>query len=125
MATHSSDQTAVNIMKKIEAIIRHHKLDDVRAALIAIGVHGITASEVRGSGHAPSHTEVYRGLEYAVDFTPKIKLEIVVTDADCPETVRAIMNAARTGQVGDGCILVIPLQETVRVRTGETGDDAV
>jgi len=115
----------VNTMKKIEAIIRHHKLDDVRTALVTLGVHGITVSEVRGSGHTPSHTEVYRGQEYAVDFTPRVKVEVAVTNADCAETVRTIVKAARTGEVGDGCVLVLPLNDAVRVRTGETGDDAL
>ncbi|MBI1347571.1 P-II family nitrogen regulator [bacterium] len=112
-------------MKKIEAIIRYHKLDEVRNALVTLGVQGITVSEVRGSGHTPSHTEVYRGLEYAVDFTPRIKLEVAVADIDCSHTVRTIVTAARTGEVGDGCVLVMPLDEAVRVRTGETGDDAL
>lgn len=112
-------------MKKIEAIIRHHKLDDVRNALVAFGVHGMTVSEVRGSGHAPGHVEVYRGQEYAVDFTPRVKIEVIVDDDACSETVRQIATAARTGQIGDGRILVSKLAEVVRVRTGETGSDAI
>ncbi len=112
-------------MRKIEAIIRHHKLDDVRNALVAGGVQGMTVSEVRGSGHAPGHVEVYRGQEYAVDFTPRVKVEVVVTDDACAETVRLIAAAARTGEVGDGRILVSRLAEVVRVRTGESGRDAI
>lgn len=112
-------------MKKIEAIIRHHKLDDVRNALVEMGVSGMTVMEVRGSGHAPGHIELYRGREYAVDFTPRVKLEVLVSDETCAETVRTIATAARTGQVGDGRILVSRLAEVVRVRTGETGNDAI
>ncbi len=112
-------------MKKIEAVIRHHKLDDVRAALVKLGVHGMTVSEVRGSGNAPGHVEVYRGQEYAVDFTPRTKVEVVVADAASQATVQAIVTAARTGQVGDGRVMITRLAEVVRVRTGETGDDAV
>ncbi|MDX1969411.1 MAG: P-II family nitrogen regulator [Planctomycetaceae bacterium] len=112
-------------MKKIEAVIRHHKLDDVRAALVNLGVHGMTVSEVRGSGNAPGHVEVYRGQEYAVDFTPRTKVEVIVADAACQATVQAIVTAARTGQIGDGRVMITRLAEVVRVRTGETGDDAV
>lgn len=112
-------------MKKIEAIIRHHKLDDVREALVEAGVHGITVTEVRGHGTARGHTEVYRGQEYAVDFTPRLKVEVLVADGLYPAVMQAISTAARTGQVGDGRIFVTNLSEVVRVRTGETGDDAI
>ena len=112
-------------MKKIEAIIRHHKLDDVRNALVEHGVSGMMVSEVRGTGHAPGHIEVYRGQEYAVDFTPRVKVEVIVSDENCAETVRVIATAARTGEVGDGRILISKLAEVVRVRTGETGSDAI
>jgi nitrogen regulatory protein P-II 1 len=112
-------------MKKIEAIIRHHKLDDVRAALVTLGVQGMTVTEVRGSGQAPGHVEVYRGQEYAVDFTPRILVEVIVADEQSTPTVQAIVQAARTGQIGDGRVLVTRLAEVVRVRTGETGDDAI
>lgn len=112
-------------MKKIEAIIRHHKLDDVRSALVSAGVQGMTVSEVRGSGHAPGHVELYRGQEYAVDFTPRVKVEVIVSDEISNETVTLIATAARTGQVGDGRILVSKLDEVVRVRTGESGEEAI
>lgn len=112
-------------MKKIEAIIRHHKLDDVRNALVAAGVQGMTVSEVRGSGHAPGHVEVYRGQEYAVDFAPRVKVEVIVGDEQSADTVRTIAAAARTGEVGDGRILVSKLAEVIRVRTGESGRDAL
>lgn len=113
------------MMKKIEAIIRHHKLDEVRNALVEAGVHGVTVAEVRGLGEAKGHTEIYRGLEYAVDFAPRLKVEVLVTDDQYPAAMQAIVRAARTGQVGDGRILVTRLAEVVRVRTGETGEEAI
>ncbi len=112
-------------MKKIEAIVRHFKLEDVKGALIDIGVQGMTITEIRGYGRQKGHTEVYRGAEYAVDFVPKVKLEIVVTDAALQPTVEAILRAAQTGQMGDGKIFVSDLVETVRIRTGEVGEDAI
>ncbi|MDZ4687614.1 MAG: P-II family nitrogen regulator [Planctomycetaceae bacterium] len=112
-------------MKKIEAIIRHHKLDEVRQALLEVGVHGVTVTEVRGLGGSKGHLEIYRGQEYAVDFTPRLKVEVLVTDRQYAPATEAIIKAARTGQVGDGRILVTKLAEVVRVRTGETGEDAI
>jgi nitrogen regulatory protein P-II 1 len=112
-------------MKKLEAIIRHHKLDEVRNALVAAGVHGVTVTEVRGHGSAKGHVEIYRGQEYAVDFTARLKVEVLVGDDQYAAAVEAITRAARTGQVGDGRILVTRLAEVVRVRTGEMGEDAI
>ncbi len=112
-------------MKKIEAMIRHFKLDEVKEALVQCGVHGITVTEVRGFGRQKGHTEVYRGAEYAIDFLPKIKVEVVVTDAALPGAVEAITRAAKTGQVGDGKIFVTNLENAVRIRTGEAGDQAI
>lgn len=111
-------------MKKIEAIVRHHKLDDVKNALVAIGLQGMTVTEVRGFGRQRGHTETYRGTEYTVDYVPKVKIEVVVGD-DATAAVSAIVSAARTGQVGDGKIFISSLNDVVRVRTGETGAAAV
>ena len=112
-------------MNKIEALIRHFKLDDVKDALMQCGVHGMTVSEVRGFGRQKGHTEMYRGSEYTVDFVPKIKLELVVSDADAPSVIETIGRAAKTGQVGDGKIFVSALENAVRIRTGEDGDHAI
>jgi nitrogen regulatory protein P-II 1 len=112
-------------MKKIEAIIRHFKLDDVKAALMRVGVQGMTVAEVRGCGRARPQPELYRGQEYAVDFQPRVKLEVVVGDENWRVAVQALAEAARTGQVGDGRIFVSSLDEVVRVRTGETGPQAI
>lgn len=112
-------------MKKIEAIVRHHKLDEVKDALVAIGFHGMTISEVRGFGRQRGHTETYRGTEYTVDFVPKVKLEVVVGDNLVDKVVSAIVGAAKTGQVGDGKIFVSELKDVIRVRTGETGSAAI
>jgi len=112
-------------MKKIEAIIRHFKLEDVKNALTEQGVLGMTVSEVRGFGRQKGHVEMYRGTEYAVDFVPKVKLEIVVADDVLQKTVSTIMRAAQTGQIGDGKIFVSDLANAIRIRTGEVGDDAV
>jgi len=112
-------------MKKIEAIVRHHKVDEVKEALVSVGLHGMTITEVRGFGRQRGHTETYRGTEYTVDFVPKIKIEIVVADELLDKTVSAIVNAAKTGQVGDGKIFVSDLTEVIRVRTGETGKAAI
>ncbi|BBO33964.1 P-II family nitrogen regulator [Lacipirellula parvula] len=112
-------------MKKIEAIVRHHKVDEVKEALIAIGFQGMTITEVRGFGRQRGHTETYRGTEYTVDFVPKVKIEIVVGDELLDKAISAIVTAAKTGQVGDGKIFVSNLAEVVRVRTGETGAAAI
>ena len=112
-------------MKKVEAIIKPFKLDEVKEALQDIGVQGITVSEVKGFGRQKGHTELYRGAEYVVDFLPKIKLEVVVADDDVAKVVEAIQNAAKTGRIGDGKIFIMPIEEIVRIRTGETGSDAI
>jgi nitrogen regulatory protein P-II 1 len=112
-------------MKKIEAIVRHHKLDDVKNALVAVGLHGMTVTEVRGFGRQRGHTETYRGTEYKVDYVPKVKIEIVAGDDTADKVVSALVDAARTGQVGDGKIFVSALLDVVRVRTGETGAAAI
>ena len=112
-------------MKLITAIIKPFKLDDVRAALSEIGVSGMTVTEVKGFGRQRGHTELYRGAEYVVDFLPKSKVEVAVTDDLVERVIEAITNAARTGKVGDGKIFVSELQQVVRIRTGESGDSAV
>jgi nitrogen regulatory protein P-II 1 len=112
-------------MKKIEAIIRHYKLEDVKKALTEHGVHGMTITEVRGFGRQKGHTEMYRGTEYSVDFVPKIKLEIVAADKDAQPLVDTIIRASQTGQVGDGKIFVSDLSDTIRIRTGESGEGAI
>ena len=112
-------------MKKIEAIIKPFKLDEVKEALSRVGVDGMTVSEVKGFGRQKGHTELYRGAEYVVDFLPKVKLEIVVTADLVEKVVEAIVAAANTGKIGDGKIFVLPLEEAVRIRTGERGADAV
>lgn len=112
-------------MKKIEAIIKPFKLDDVKDALQEVGLHGITITEARGFGRQKGHTELYRGAEYVVDFLPKIKLEVVVEDKMVDRTVEAIINAARTGKIGDGKIFISPLEDAIRIRTGERGADAI
>jgi nitrogen regulatory protein P-II 1 len=112
-------------MKKVEAIIRHYKLEDVKNALSAAGIQGMTVTEVRGFGRQRGHKETYRGTEYTVDFLPKVKLEVVVADEDAPKAVETIMTVARTGQIGDGKIFVTDLAEVIRIRTGETGADAI
>ena len=112
-------------MKKIEAIVRHFKLEEVKDALTAVGVQGMTVSEVRGFGRQKGHKEQYRGAEYTVDFLPKAKMEVVVADEAAKEVIETILRTARTGQIGDGKIFVTNLEEMVRIRTGETGDDAL
>ena len=112
-------------MKKIEAIIKPFKLDEVKDALSRIGVDGLTVSEVKGFGRQKGHTELYRGAEYVVDFLPKVKLEIVVSADLVEKVVDAIVDAANTGKIGDGKIFVLPLEEAVRIRTGERGDIAL
>ncbi len=112
-------------MKLIEAIIKPFKLDEVKDALNEIGIEGITVSEVKGYGRQKGHTELYRGAEYVVDFIPKIKLEIAVSNELVNKVVETILNTAKTGRIGDGKIFVIPLDEAVRIRTGEQGADAI
>lgn len=112
-------------MKLVTAIIKPFKLDDVREALSGIGVQGVTVSEVKGFGRQKGHTELYRGAEYVVDFLPKVKLEIAVDDPMLDDVIDAITAAARTGKIGDGKIFVTPLDQVIRIRTGETGSDAV
>ncbi|MDP6625612.1 MAG: P-II family nitrogen regulator [Nitrospinota bacterium] len=112
-------------MKKIEAIIKPFKLDEVKDKLNEIGIKGITVSEVKGFGRQKGHTELYRGAEYVVDFLPKIKLEIIVSDSMVEEVVESITKTAQTGRIGDGKIFVFPIEDIVRIRTGEHGDDAV
>jgi nitrogen regulatory protein P-II 1 len=111
-------------MKKIEAIVRHHKVDEVKEALVGVGLQGMTITEVRGFGRQRGHTETYRGTEYTVDFVPKVKIEIVVPENQLDKCVSAIVGAAKTGQVGDGKIFVSDLTNVIRVRTGETGGAA-
>jgi nitrogen regulatory protein P-II 1 len=112
-------------MKKLEAVIRHYKLEDVKTKLTSIGVQGMTVSEVRGFGRQRGHKETYRGAEYTVDFMPKVKMEVVVNDNEVETAIAAICDAARTGQIGDGKIFVSSLEGVVRIRTGETGVDAI
>jgi nitrogen regulatory protein P-II 2 len=112
-------------MKLITTIIKPFKLDEVREALTAAGVHGMTVSEVKGYGRQQGHTEIYRGAEYAVNFLPKLKIELVVSDSEAEATIAAINTSARTGQIGDGKIFVSPVEQAIRIRTGETGNDAL
>jgi nitrogen regulatory protein P-II 1 len=112
-------------MKKIEAIIKPFKLEEVKDALAEIGVEGMTVTEVKGFGRQKGHTEIYRGSEYTVDFLPKIKIEVVVTDAIVEGAAAAIVKAAKTGKIGDGKVFISPVSEAVRIRTEETGDKAV
>jgi nitrogen regulatory protein P-II 1 len=112
-------------MKKIEAIIKPFKLDDVKEALQEAGVQGLTVTEAKGFGRQKGHTELYRGAEYVVDFLPKIKVEVVVPEALLEPALEAIQNAARTGRIGDGKIFVTPVEHVIRIRTGETGRDAI
>ncbi len=112
-------------MKKIEAIIRHFKLEEVKDALSEHGVQGMTITEVRGFGRQKGHTEMYRGTEYSVDLVPKIKIEIAVSAADCTRVIETLVRAAQTGEVGDGKIFVSDLTEAIRIRTGESGADAL
>ncbi|MBU0500906.1 MAG: P-II family nitrogen regulator [Gammaproteobacteria bacterium] len=112
-------------MKKVDAIIKPFKLDDVREALSAVGISGMTATEVKGFGRQKGHTELYRGAEYVVDFLPKVKIEIVVNDDQLDQCIEAITNGARTGKIGDGKIFVTPVDRVVRIRTGEQDEAAV
>jgi nitrogen regulatory protein P-II 1 len=112
-------------MKKIEAIVRHHKLEDIKTALTKIGVQGMTVTEVRGFGRQKGHTETYRGAEYTIDFVPKIKVEVVVPESSARPVIDAILQTAKTGQIGDGKIFVSDLSQSIRIRTGESGDSAL
>ena len=112
-------------MKKIEAIIKPFKLDEVKDKLNELGIQGITVTEVKGFGRQKGHTELYRGAEYVVDFLPKIKMEIVIADTQVEDVVNAIVKAAQTGRIGDGKIFITNIEEAVRIRTGERGEDAV
>jgi nitrogen regulatory protein P-II 1 len=112
-------------MKKVEAIIKPFKLDEVKEALTAVGIEGMTVIEVKGFGRQKGHTEIYRGSEYTVDFLPKLKIEIVVSDADVQPAVDAIVKAAKTGKIGDGKVFVSPVENAIRIRTEESGDQAV
>jgi nitrogen regulatory protein P-II 1 len=112
-------------MKKIEAIIKPFKLDEVREALSEVGITGLTVTEVKGFGRQKGHTELYRGAEYVVDFLPKVKLELVVSSAQVDTAIDAIVKAARTGKIGDGKIFVTPVEQVVRIRTGETDEAAI
>ena len=112
-------------MKKVEAIIRHFKLEELKNALTENGIHGMTITEVRGFGRQKGHTERYRGTEYAVDYVPKVKVEVTCKDDDLQKVVDTIIGAAQTGQIGDGKVFVSDLQDVIRIRTGETGEDAL
>jgi len=114
-----------NPMKKVEAIVKPFKLDDVKESLKEIGIQGLTVTEVKGFGRQKGHTELYRGAEYVIDFLPKIKLEIVVSDDMVSKVIDAILDSAKTGKIGDGKIFVLPMEEVIRIRTGERGDDAL
>ncbi len=112
-------------MKKIEAIIKPFKLDDVKDALQQINIKGMTITEVKGFGRQKGHTEIYRGAEYVIDFIPKVKLELILDDAQVPQALKAIQESVRTGKIGDGKIFVLPVEEVIRIRTGETGEAAI
>lgn len=112
-------------MKKVEAIVRHFRLEDVKNALTEQGVHGMTVTEVRGFGRQKGHTEVYRGTEYAVDFVPKVKIEVVCSDSNLQVVIDTILRTAPTGQIGDGKIFVTSLSDVIRIRTGESGEAAI
>jgi len=114
-----------NPMKKVEAIVKPFKLDDVKESLKEIGIQGLTVTEVKGFGRQKGHTELYRGAEYVIDFLPKIKLEIVVSDDMVSKVIDAILDSAKTGKIGDGKIFVLSMEEVIRIRTGERGDDAL
>ena len=112
-------------MKKVEAVVRHFKLEDVKNALTERGIHGMTDTEVRGFGRQKGHTEIYRGTEYAVDFVPKVKIEVVCSDSNLQSVIDMIVKTAQTGQIGDGKIFVSDLDNAIRIRTGEQGEDAL
>ena len=112
-------------MKKVEAIIKPFKLEDLKEGLQEIGIQGMTVSEVKGFGRQKGHAEIYRGAEYVIDFLPKVKVEVVATDDLVPQVVEVIQNSTRTGKAGDGKIFIIPVENAVRIRTGEVGEDAI
>ena len=112
-------------MKKIEAIIKPFKLDDVKEALQQIKIQGLTITEVKGFGRQKGHTEIYRGAEYIIDFIPKVKLELILDDSQVPQVLKTIQESVRTGKIGDGKIFVLPVEEVIRIRTGETGSAAI
>jgi nitrogen regulatory protein P-II 1 len=112
-------------MKKIEAIIKPFKLDDVKNALTKVGIQGMTISEVKGFGRQKGHAEIYRGAEYTIDFIPKAKIELIVTDDLAPQVIETIERSAKTGKIGDGKVFVSPVEEVIRIRTGERGKDAI
>ncbi len=112
-------------MKKVEAVVRHFKLEDVKNALTERGIQGMTVTEVRGFGRQKGHTEIYRGTEYAVDFVPKVKIEVVCSDSTLQSVIETVIKTAQTGQIGDGKIFVSDLENAIRIRTGEQGEDAL
>jgi len=112
-------------MKKIEAIIKPFKLDEVKSALAEVGIQGLTVSEVKGFGRQKGHTELYRGAEYTIDFLPKVKIEVVVPDDKCEKVVETIQASAKTGRIGDGKIFIIPIEDVIRIRTGERSEAAI
>jgi nitrogen regulatory protein P-II 1 len=112
-------------MRKIEIITRPYKLEDIKKALTEVGVKGMTVSEVKGFGRQRGHKEIYRGAEYQVDFVPKVKIELVLDQASVPAVIKAVQDSSRTGEVGDGKIFILPVEDVVRIRTGETGKDAI
>ena len=112
-------------MKKIEAIVKPFKLDDIKEALQRLDIKGMTITEVKGFGRQKGHTEIYRGAEYIIDFIPKVKLELILDDAQVPQVLKTIQDAARTGKIGDGKIFVLPVEEVIRIRTGEQGKEAI
>jgi len=112
-------------MKKIEAIVKPFKLDEIKDALQRLNITGMTVSEVKGFGRQKGHTEIYRGAEYQVDFIPKVKLELILDDSQVPQVLKAIQESARSGKIGDGKIFVLPVEEVIRIRTGETGSAAI
>lgn len=112
-------------MRKVEAIIKPFKLEEVKEALSGLGIEGMTVSEVKGFGRQKGHTEIYRGSEYTVDFLPKIKIEVVLPEEQVEDAVKAIVNAAKTGKIGDGKVFITKIEDAVRIRTGETGEQAV
>ena len=114
-----------HVMKKIEAIIKPFKMENVKEALAEIGIEGMTVTEVKGFGRQKGHTEIYRGSEYTVDFLPKVKVELVVTDENVQRATQAIVKSAKTGKIGDGKVFVLPIEEAIRIRTDETGDQAI
>lgn len=124
-ARRQNAERLLNTMKKIEAIIKPFKLEDVKESLSEVGIEGMTVSEVKGFGRQKGHTEIYRGSEYTVDFLPKVKLEIVVADGQCEAATSAIVKAAKTGKIGDGKVFVSPVEEAIRIRTDEKGEEAV